>query len=422
MNPILFSLLVTLLFAGARFDEEEAPSDPILSDDVADHVDVLASDLFEGRHAGMKGERRAAGYIVSLLEEYDAIEPGGEEGTWFQSFDVQIPTEEGGRETAAARNVIALLRGSDPDLADEFIVIGAHYDHVGYGRSGNALDLVESIHNGADDNASGSSAVLELAAAFATSPTKPRRSLLFQWYSGEELGLIGSKYYAANPLHSLDDTIFMLNMDMVGRLTGRTLLVGGTGSSPGFADMVESLAPDLNLKLKLDPSGSAPSDNTSFYAKKIPVLFLFTGLHDDYHQATDDPHLVNMDGVADIAKLAYGVVRAVDALEERPEFVLAPGDAEMWRPVPYLGVEFLDSDEGVEVAVVVPGFPASLAGIEEGDLVLSIDGTEVVNAATLRAAVKRLAPEIPPIELVVLKGGKEGDENRRTLTIQAIVR
>src|SRR5262249_24956675 len=158
----------------------------------------------------------------------------------------------------------------------QFIVIGAHYDHVGFGEHDNALDAPGQIHNGADDNASGSATLLDLATSLANAGWKPRRTILFQWYSGEELGLLGSEFYVEHPLEPLEQTIFMLNMDMVGRLVGRTLVVGGTGSSPGIADVAAALCKPLRLTMINDPPGTDPSDNTSFYEHDIPAIFLFT--------------------------------------------------------------------------------------------------------------------------------------------------
>ncbi|MCA8922342.1 MAG: M20/M25/M40 family metallo-hydrolase, partial [Planctomycetes bacterium] len=201
------------------------------------------------------------------------------------------------REQKLGRNVIARLPGTDPALQHEVLVIGAHYDHVGFGHSGGSLggrDSMGQIHNGADDNASGTAALLELAQALTLNPL--RRTVVFVAFSGEELGLIGSKAFVANPPFARERIVGMLNLDMVGRLRDQKLEVGGVGTSPGFQQLVSASLEAEGLKGAFTKSGMGPSDHASFYAAKIPVLFFFTGLHDDYHRPSDDAGKLNAKG------------------------------------------------------------------------------------------------------------------------------
>ena len=356
----------------------------VTADEIREGIEVLSSDLLEGREAGERGERRAAGYLVSRLESCEALRPGGEDGGWFQPFEIIR-----GGTTRKARNVIAVLPGADPALAHEAIVLGAHYDHVGFGRSGNALDGPGEIHNGADDNASGSSTLLDLATSIAESSWRPRHTLVFQWYSGEELGLLGSKHWVEHPTWPLADVTFMLNMDMVGRLTARTLVVGGTGTSPGLAELARGFCDELGLAMIDDPPGTAPSDNTAFYEHDIPAMFLFTGLHPDYHRAGDDPEKINADGARDVGRLALRIAAAIDSRDERPAFQAAPGDAYMFTPTAWLGAAFVaaapDAPGPVLVAVVLPDGPAERAGLQDGDVVATLDGQPLAGVGALKA-------------------------------------
>jgi hypothetical protein len=395
------------------------PPDPrastITADEVREHVEVLASDLFEGREAGTQGERRAAAYLVARLQECERLEPAGDDGTWFHGFEL-LGTLAG----TPARNVVARLPGTDPALAHELIVLGAHYDHVGYGAHGNALDGRGEIHNGADDNASGSAVLLELATSLCGAGWEPRRTILFQWYSGEELGLLGSRAWVADAGPLLSRVVFMINMDMVGRLTGRTLVVGGTGTSPGLAELAQGLCDELGLVMIDDPPGTAPSDNTSFYGEGIPALFLFTGLHADYHRAGDDSHRVNAGGAADIGRLAAGLTKAIDARDERPRFTAAPGTAFMFRPRLHTGAVFGETDDGApRLAVLLPDSPAERAGLAEGDVVVAFDGRPTTTLAELEAALEAVGTDLRPM---VFSVRRDGGQEPLTMRVQPTIR
>jgi hypothetical protein len=434
-------LFLTAVFApagaaqhGELADELDAAV-KITPGEILEHIDVLASDLFQGREAATPGERRAAVYIVAMLKDAGRLQPAGPDGSWFQPFELMRKGEP-----VEARNILAMLPGNDPDLAHEILVVGAHYDHVGYGRSGNAIDGPGEIHNGADDNASGSATLLDLATSLANSGWKPRRTIMFQWYSGEELGLLGSKHYVEEPVFPLENHAFMLNMDMVGRLTERRLLVGGTGTSEGLAELARGYCEDLGLDMLDDPPGAAPSDNSSFYEKGIPVLFLFTGLHDDYHRVGDDAYKVNARGAADIGRLARRLLEQIDARDERPAFKKSPGTANLFMPRPYVGVTFdvapAAPNTMARVAVVIPDSPAALAGLVEGDLVVSMDGHAVEGPKSFDHWPSVVEHTFPPTTLVVLRAAGTPVEGgpmsasgltpigsvRMEITIQPVVR
>jgi hypothetical protein len=208
------------------------------------------------------------------------------------------------RERAPAANVIAILPGDDPTLQEETIVLGAHYDHLGLGGEGSlAPDDIGRVHAGADDNASGTAAVLALARAFAGSGPRPR-TLVFTAFAGEELGLLGSAYYVKQPPRPLERSVLMVNFDMVGRLRENRLYVGGVDSGTGLRAAVEAAAQGLGLALELRPSPFGPSDHTSFYTAGRPVLFLFTGAHADYHRPSDTWEKINAAGLATVVTLA----------------------------------------------------------------------------------------------------------------------
>lgn len=385
--------------------------DPIEAWEIQEHVDLLASDALAGRGSGSAGERRAAAYLIDWLQLEPVLQPAGTDG-YLQPFDL-APKKPG----VTARNVMALLPGSDPELAEQVIVVGAHYDHVGTSNAhgmpshGEALELTpDVIFNGADDNASGSAVLLELALSLATSERRPRRSVLFQWYSGEELGLLGSKHWVDHPTLPLERVVAMVNMDMVGRPVGRTFMAGGVGTSPFWEESVVRAARAEGLEVVLQRAGSAPSDNMNFFAADIPALFLFSGLHADYHRSGDDAHKLEADGAARIGGVALRVLRDLDALPVRPRFTDAPGPVELFQPKVFHGLTLDDapagSDAVAEVVVLVPDSPAGRAGVREGDLVLSLDGAVPADVDALEDALAVTDPERTARQLLLERDGE----------------
>jgi len=295
------------------------------------------------------------------------------------------------RDKVEVNNVIGLLEGSDPKLKKEYLVIGGHHDHVGYGRDRRNRDDAKFIHNGADDNASGTSAVLEMAQAFAGAKTSPKRSILFMTFNAEERGLIGSRHYVNKPLVPLTNTIAMINLDMVGR-GAQGLDVGGVGTSPGFLKLVKDSASGFSLDLTTNPGGKAPSDNTSFYNKDMPVLFFYTGRHDDYHKPTDDWQKIDQPEIGQITRMAYVVATKLANAEARPKFTKSDGNpVRRGRTRLLLGI-VIDTDyrgKGVRAADVDDRFPAGKAGIREGDILLTLDGKPMSSVGDIGRLLSR---------------------------------
>jgi hypothetical protein len=321
------------------------------------------------------------------------------------SLDVAVE-----REIGPTSNVVAVLEGADPELRREAVVVGAHYDHLGLGAFGSlAPERRGEIHNGADDNASGAAGLLELARAFAAQP-RPRRTLVLAAFSGEEAGLVGSRHFVENPPVPVQDTVAMLNLDMVGRLREGRLTVLGTGSSPGFPRLVRRATRGLPLDVSLSEDGFAPSDQTSFYASEVPVLMFFTGAHSQYHTPDDDAELVNAEGEALVLQAVYRATRALLDADRRPELQPAEPPKRGGGPGygPYLGTvpDFAGGEgSGVLLQGVAPGSPAEKAGIRAGDRIVEFDGSRVENleeyAALLFAA--RAGHEV---RIVVLRDGE----------------
>jgi hypothetical protein len=326
-------------------------------------------------------------------------------------IDVQIE-----RTQIQARNVVAKIEGSDPTLKDEVLVIGAHYDHLGHGHSGTSLggqDANGVIHNGADDNASGSSGLLELAQAFRLE--QPRRTVYFVWFSGEELGLLGSQHFVANPPVEQQQIVAMINLDMIGRLTKNTVEVGGAGTSPNFSEMITQAAAAEGVKATLNPSGFGPSDHASFYAAKIPVLFFFTGLHDDYHKPSDDPETVNAAGASKVTRTAFACAEEIANADERPAYVEVPreGRGRGNRNRARMGVmpDQAFAGPGVRLAQVPQG-PSQKAGLAAGDVVRSVGGVETND---LRGLLEALSKHKPGDEVEVVF---ERDGQQKTATVK----
>lgn len=295
------------------------------------------------------------------------------------------------REKVMTRNVVGLLEGSDPTLKGEVLVVGGHLDHVGYGPGGGNAGRREFIHNGADDNASGTSTVLELIEAFALHGHWPKRSVLFINFNAEERGLLGSRHYADHPIVPLTNTIAMVNLDMVGR-GASGLDIGGVGTSPGFQSMVDGLAKNFGFKFTTRPGGRGASDHTSFYNKNIPVLFFFTGLHADYHKPSDIWEKIDAPEMESIGRMAWMVIDRLANDPQRPEFTKADGNPTVrGRPRVQLGVQLAVEPEagGVRIDAVIPNSVADKAGLKAGDVILKYGPRATKDLRDLTLAVAR---------------------------------
>src|SRR6266568_2813221 len=324
------------------------------------------------------------------------------------------------RREAPSFNVVGILPGSDPKLKDEAIVLGAHYDHLGRGGEGSLAPREGEIHHGADDNASGVAGLIELARMLSTQNQKPRRTIVFIAFSGEEEGLIGSSYYVNHPVVPLQNTVAMINMDMIGRLKERKLIVGGIGTAQEWRSMVDAdnsvqgmtvslnaprreavatgkgpivlgangqpvvtMDPTKQFFLTLNEDGYGPSDHSSFYAKQIPVLFLWTGNHDDYHKPSDTADKINYEGEARIVSFVERIVWDIDKSDKRLAYTVAKSDSQgrtMGFRV-YLGTipNYADSNDGLKLDGVRDDSPASKAGLKAGDKIVKMAGRDVKN-------------------------------------------
>jgi hypothetical protein len=316
---------------------------------------------------------------------------------------------------AKTSNVVGVLRGANPSFSSEAIVIGAHYDHLGHGGEGSLAPNEEgAIHNGADDNASGTAALLEVARAFTRAKTAPRRSLVFAAFSGEEMGLLGSAEYVMNPTFPIEKTVAMINMDMVGRLREGKLVVGGVGTSPLFPNLMATETAGLDLAIQANKDGMGPSDHQSFYLKDIPVLILFTGLHEDYHKPSDDAARLNSDGARTVARLAYRLAAEIGASESKPPFskttepAAAPtGDMGAARKASLGTVpDYAESESGVRLADVRAGSPAEKSGLRRGDTIIRFAGKTVRNIYDYTYALSARKPG-DVVEIVVTRDGME---------------
>jgi hypothetical protein len=320
------------------------------------------------------------------------------------------------RNSIACRNIIGVVEGSGP-LANETVVIGAHYDHLGYGGVGSRAKEPnkKQIHHGADDNGSGTTAVMELTRRFGQMKDRQGRRLVFITFSAEEMGLLGSQHYCnKDPIFPLADTVAMVNLDMVGRLTldketnkGK-LLVEGVGTAKNFGAMIDKLNPGFLLSKK--QGGTGPSDHDSFYRKRVPVVFFWTGNHADYHRPSDTADKINVAGMRQIVDLAEKIIAELASDVPRPEYVqvadsFAPSTG---RSGPRLGImpNYEEEKEGVLVGGVSDGGPAAKGGVKAGDLIVELGGKAVTNINTYMVIMSQQQAG-QALDVVVVRDGKK---------------
>ncbi len=285
-------------------------------------------------------------------------------------------------------NILAMLPGSDETLSQEFIVIGGHYDHLGFGgkNSGSRMPDSIAVHNGADDNASGIASLLEIADKIKDKKIRPERSILFIAFGGEEMGLLGSSYFVNNPLINMKKVYAMINLDMLGRLNDeKNVTIAGTGTAKEFNEFLDGYKAKTDLKLSYSPGGSGASDHSSFYRMNIPVLFFNTGAHEDYHTPLDDTELINFEGQEQVTKLIYDVVINLTARTEELNFTETemPKTRKSSRGFKVtLGIMpgFGDnSNKGLRIDGATKGGPAEIGGLKRGDVITAINGEKIAN-------------------------------------------
>lgn len=382
----IFKIFVPIL-AVSFFSCDGPPSDEKLLSALKEDVTFLAADELEGRAIGTDGEVKAAEYLAKEFEKV-GLAPKGTEG-FFQPFTVSKPSnphEEAIIGTDGAgitgRNVVGFL----DKKSDKTIVIGAHFDHLGMGGSGSLHRGDSAIHNGADDNASGTAALLALAEILKHEELTS--NVLFIAFSGEENGLWGSNYFAKNPTIELSSVNYMINMDMVGRLNEeKSLAVYGIGTSPSFPAVLDPANSD-SLKIVTTESGVGPSDHTSFYLQDLPVLHFFTGQHEDYHKPTDDSDKINYEG---LVKVVRYISRVVDQLDAEPKlaFTKTKDSSDSPRFTVSMGVvpDYMYDGKGMRVDGVSEGKPAQAAGLLKGDVVVQLGDSTVYDMMSYMRAL-----------------------------------
>ncbi|HRZ10543.1 MAG TPA: M28 family peptidase [Gemmatimonadales bacterium] len=407
-------VLLGALLAGPLAAQAAVPSLDKAAKRAQTDVKVLAADELGGRLTGTAGADSAAAYVARRFAQVGLQPPPG---GWFQPFTVSKDApavQHANLGDLNGKNVIGILPGRDPVLRNETVIVGAHYDHLGLGGFG-ALDPDSAgrVHNGADDNASGTAALFAIAERLRAAP--PARTVVFIAFSGEELGLLGSGYYVKHPLYPLSATEIMINLDMVGRLKNDKLIVYGTGTATEIPALLDSLNWYAKFDLRPQPEGYGPSDQTSFYAAKIPVLHFFTDLHGDYHRSSDDWDKINAQGLVRVADFAAAVATAMGNRPTRLTFVDVPppapkaGAAATGGYGAYLGtIPDMASGEtgGVRITGVSKGSPAELGGMKGGDMITKIGDYDVPDLAGMTDALRNYKPG-DKVVVIVVRDGKE---------------
>lgn len=346
----------------------------------------------------------AAAYIQERMQEM-GLSPKGDNGDWLQPFDFLFSAnphiKEEDKEKLKARNVVGWLDNG----ADETVIIGAHFDHLGYGGFGSLAPEDSAIHNGADDNASGTAALLAIIARLSQQENISS-NLLFIAFSGEELGLFGSKYFVDNPTVPLENIKYMLNMDMVGRLNQeKELSLSGTGTAAEWEETLNKINDD-RLKLSFTKSGVGPSDHTSFYLKDIPVIHFFTGGHSEYHKPSDDSHLINYEGIALVADWINDLVVELDGKDlsfqkTKDEQKRSPSFKVTLGVMP----NYTYSGDGMKIDAVLSDRPAERAGLQDGDIVTKLGNMNITDIYTYMEALAA-HEKGDTVEVKVKRGGK----------------
>ncbi|MDP6877567.1 MAG: M20/M25/M40 family metallo-hydrolase [Candidatus Marinimicrobia bacterium] len=374
--------------------------------DILEHIKYLSSDELEGRYPGSKGSDLAIDYIATDYKR-SRLSPLGSDD-YLQFFD--FTNQQG--EKIKIPNVVGMVPGTT--LKDEYIVIGAHFDHLGYGgaHSGSLEMNSSAIHNGADDNASGIAGMLELASKLSSERKKIKRSLIFIAFNAEEQGIFGSKYFVKNSPVNTSNIITMINLDMIGRLNNLSLNISGTGTSPLFNNILDKISKKHYLNINKNPEGFGPSDHSSFYSNNIPVLFFFTGGHSDYHKPSDDWNKINSSGQKKIVDMIYDVVLEIDNNTKRPKFTEAgpksmssPGRVKLKVTFGFMP-SYSSTGKGLGVDGVRTEGPAGKAGLVKGDIILEINGEAIKDIYGYMEILEKLKPG-ESSEVKVLRNNNE---------------
>ena len=381
---------------------------------IVSHVQDLSSDIMEGRETGKPGEAHASAWIDSVFDSQGLL-PFGEEGS-FQTFQYKphppLQMHGHGDSTSLGMALVHEINGKNvlyalPQENKRWGIVGAHYDHLGYGDENSLFRGEPEIHNGADDNASGVAGMLALSQSFAKS--NGQKSMLFAAFSGEEKGLWGSNQFCKSPTIPLDSVSYMINFDMIGRLRGDTLAVYGTGTSPRWMELLEECNEEGFVFVPSE-SGVGPSDHTSFYLEDIPVLHFFTGQHPDYHKPSDTAEKINYDGILRIVNFVERLIRRLDAEEEWVFTATKDQDEESTPSFKVtLGVipDYLYSGIGMRIDGVSDDRPAAIAGLVRGDVVLQIDTVTVTDMMSYMTALSLFEPGAASLVTIERNGQRE---------------
>lgn len=374
-------------------------------DDMRQTVEYLASQELGGRYPGTAGDTLASKFIVSQLRslKLKPVVKGKKKTGYYHNFTYGKDVER------TTHNILAVLPGKDKQLKNEYIVVGSHYDHLGLGGkdSGSRRPDTLGVHPGADDNASGDAVVLELAKYFKKERAK--RSIIFAFFGAEEQGLVGSKQFlewmkqADNQRKNLPDSlkgiVAMVNLDMVGRMRDNAMSVSGTGTSSGFKAMAEAAAEQTKLNISCTPDGYGPSDHASFVAQDIPVLFLTTGGHMEYHTPDDVPSTLNYDGMQQTLDFSKELITRLASMPTTPDYISVPSSNTMKHAKFKVTLGLMPDVMGVSripglrADIVVAGKPAHTAGIRSGDIIQEIDGKPVKNMDDYMQRLSELEPD-----------------------------
>jgi len=362
-----FLLCLPLLWLLAAQAQQQAP--------FKQHISYLASEALKGRFTGSKGEKAAAQYIVEQYKQNGITNVAGNynAGKYLQGFQYH-PKVDSTRTTIKGHNVVAYINNK----AASTVVIGAHYDHLGMGDPHySRYRGTPAVHNGADDNASGDALIIELAKTLKGDAYKNNNYLIIA-FSGEEEGLLGSKWFVEHPMIDLTKVSYMLNYDMVGRVDSNKVVIGGVGTSPAWKDAMHGIKTPLHIKTT--ESGVGPSDHTSFYLKNIPVLHFFSGQHADYHMPTDDEAKINYSGMQDIFNYT---LQLIAQLNNKGKIAFTKTKDENNDDAPKFSVtlgvmpDYTFEGEGMRIDAVTDGKPASKAGLVAGDVVIQLGDIQV---------------------------------------------
>ena len=396
-KSLTLSLLISFSVSSQQTNQESFKKD----------VEYLASEKLEGRFPGTNGEQLAANYIAEKFEKFGLTNLTD---SYFQNFNFTLPSSpheevKFNQDTDTkinAKNIIAFIDNKKKNT----VIIGAHYDHIGYGGQYSLDRGINEIHNGADDNASGTAMLLSLANQL-NNKNDLENNYLFIAFSAEELGLIGSRYFVNSDLFNKVSINFMINLDMVGRLNAeKELSIFGVGTSSIFKQVVNSM--NNNFKLKIIEDGTGPSDHTSFYNKDVPVLFFHTGSHENYHRPSDDINLINYKGMSEISNYIIDIIDELETynkLEFKETISNQPTVARFnvsLRVMP----DYVFEGDGMKASQIIKGGPADDAGLIDGDVIIMLGENEVKDVYDYMNSLSKFEKG-DSTKVIVLRSGKK---------------